>query len=527
MTRPFRSPIAALALAGCVLAATSSGCRRARLKDPIAPAPTGSATSPVVFQPPAPPPAPRAEPVLPPATMKPAEVRRALWDIAARQRSGDPARVLDDYADRAQASKTLEARFLAAAAIPDRDTAWRAFKAIADEQPRFYWAHAGMASVYVGWKLRDQGEKELALCDELLPGLAHTRTLRGRLYRAVGDHAAAVREYQAALAIDAADSDARVGLALSRRALDPASLSDPALRAELERALRDLPTHYEAAEQLALLLDEQDRPAEARTAWERVEKLAPRNRGAKLALARLRGSDDPAGAIRAYEDAAKLQPLTLAEQKALARLYRDQGRADDEVRALETLTRLDPKDPAPWRRLAELHEKKGDQPAAERAWRGVLTLVDNDAAALYGLGRAAERASRIREALGRYRDAKAAGHERAARDLTRLSTECALPSKPLTGPTLTAFYRAVSASLERVYDKRAEQQPSLKGLVRVGIHTDGQGRALEVTVRENTLRDPFLEAHLYEVLQGARWPTLRADEPHRFTLTFDLPPVRE
>lgn len=460
---------------------------------------------------------------LPAPTMSPRELRVALWDIAARVRKGETSKVLNDYADRADAARTLEARFLAGAAIPDDDAAWNAYHAIAHKQPKFYWAHAGMAAVYARWKVRDQAEKEIGLCFELGPEITYTYTLRGNLYRAVGEWNLAVRDYATALRGDPLDADARVGLALARKRLNNVQN----LRQELEKTLVDLPTQYEAAEALALLLDEEGKLAPARSAWERVETLAPKNRAAKLALARLRGDEDIDGAIVAYEQAGKLQALSKIEQESMGRMYRKVGRSDDEVKSLLLLTKLDAKDLAPWRRLAEIYEVKADQPALEGAYKSILALEPKNALALAGLARLAEKRVQLRQAIEYFREALAAGDAASEAEIQRLTELCQIPVKPLAGTNLTSFYRAVSDSLDKLYVKRLVEVPRLKGYLKVGIQTDGLGKALAIDVKENTLNDPWLEAHLYYALLEAAWPKLKATEPRKFNLTFDLPPIKE
>jgi tetratricopeptide (TPR) repeat protein len=463
------------------------------------------------------------ERILPPATMSAAAVRKALWDISARQTRGDASKTLADYAERAEANNTLEARFLAAAAIPDKERSWPAMKAIAEAQPKFYWAHAGMAAVYVDWKLRDQCERELNFAFELGPDIPYTYTLRGNLYRAIGEHPLAVRDYQTALRADPADADARVGLALSRKALGQTQ----GLREELERALADLPTQYEAAESLANLLDSLAQVRAAREAWERVEKLSPRNRGAKLALARLRGGEDVDGAIRAYEDAGKIQPLSKVEEETLARLYRQRGRTDDEARALTTITKLDPKDLGPWRRLSEIAEASADLSRMEEVYNNILAIDPKDTLSLFGLGLVTERRALVRLAIEKYREAAAAGHPTAGGDATRLITASLVPDKPLAGATLTDLYRKISESLEKAYEWRRKEAPKLKGNLKVRVQTDGEGKVLALDVTENSLNDPWLEAHLYYAMQQAAWPKLKPTEPRKFSLNFDLPPNRE
>jgi len=462
---------------------------------------------------------------LPPPTMAPRDVRAALWDIRARQVRGEGGKALDDYYDRADQVKSLEARFLAAAAIPDEDEQWNALKRIADEQPKFYWVHAGIASIYATWKVRDQAEKEVNACFEHGPDVPYTYTIRGNLYRNVGEHNLALRDYDTALRFDPADADARTGRALSRKALGQAK----DLNTELERALQDLPTQYEAALELAQLYDSGGNVRAARSAWERVEKLAPKDRGAKLALARLRGDDDLGGAIKAYEEAGKLQPLTKPELESLAKLYRQMGgRSEDETRTLETILKLDTKELGALRRLAELAETSGNIERMETRYKAILNVVEKDAAALYGLARVAESRTNFREAIGLYAAARDAGDvERSSADVGRLLAACFVPEKPLTGRDLTGMYRAVSASLEKVWEKRKADNPALEGSIKMKIENDGEGHATKVDLVDDGLKDPVLEAHLYYVLIQGAWPKLGPKDPRKFSLKFDLPPLKQ
>jgi len=456
---------------------------------------------------------------LPPPTMTPREIRAALWDIAARQRKGEGAKVLNQYADLSETKRSLEARFLAASAIPDDDESWKALDSIARDQPKFYWTHAGVANIYARWKVRDWCEKEVNNCFQLGPEFAFTYTVRGNLYRNLGEHALAIRDYATALRADPQDADARVGQALSRKAM---GAPDAEVRAELEHALRDVPTQYEAAETMAQLLDEANDPG-ALAAWERVEELAPRNRAAKLALARLRGDSDPDGAIRAYESAAKVAPLSRPELSALASLYRARGRTDDETKSLDGLVKMDPKDATPWRRLAQIHESRSDWNAAETAFKALLAANAKDGTALLGMGRVSEKRMRIRQAMDFYSEASKAGDSSGDREFKRLATTCLVPEKAATGRDIAAFNTSVSDALERLYNKRLSDMPSLRGYLAVKAQTDADGRSIAVEIRDNTLNDPWLEAHIYYALMQATWPApLRGKRG--LVLKWDLPP---
>ena len=458
---------------------------------------------------------------LPPPTMTSEQIRRALWDIAARQRAGQAAKALDDYADRFQATRTLESRFLAAAAIPNLGAQWDALHQIATDQPKFYWAHAQMAEIYAHWRVRDWGEKELSYAYACDPRNPYTYTVRGDLYRHLGDLGLAVRSYQIALGADPRDPDAEVGLALAQEATG----SDPDYEAQLGQALQDLPTEYDAALALAELYDQQNRSAQAKAAWERVAQLAPGNRAAKLALARLAGNASPNDAITAYEEAAKLKPLDKNEEGTLAKLYRQVGDTASEVKSLERLTKLDPKNVAPWRRLAEIAAQKGSLPEMETYNRSILALSPNDAQAFRGLATVAERRGKLEEALNLYRKALAGGDTAAQADLDRIRQSCLVPAKAISGYSLTSVYRKASDALVKIYNQRLTVAPALKGSVAAKVHLSREGKALTVDIVENTTNDPYIEANLAEVLHDAAWPRLKARDHDTFTLTFNLPPV--
>lgn len=453
--------------------------------------------------------------------MTPLEIRAALRDIDLRHRRGEAEQAREDYAKRARVNPTLEARFLAAAAISDDEASWEALRDIAQEQPDFYWAHAGIAAIYGRWTVRDQCERTLVLAASLRPDLAYTHTLRGLMHMNLSEYEAAVESFDRALAMDPTDADARVARALSRRALD----DDSSFQAELERALRDWPSHYLAAVDLALWIDAKGDPA-ALAAWERVAKLAPRHRHARIALARLRGHTDVAGSILALEEAAHISPLEPSELTQLVGLYRRAGRADDEIPALRRLIGLTPNEASHRLRLAELLEQQGDAEAAEPAYRAVLELDAQNGAAHLGLGRLLERSARIREALSSYRAAREAGEPRASAEEKRLAEACLLPSKPLRARSLNHLYASVSDSLDRLYQRRLRDAPMLKGTVRARLQANARGGIVDVEITGNTLNDPWLEAHLHFLLRDAAWT--RADgDPQRFTLSFDLPPVKQ
>jgi tetratricopeptide (TPR) repeat protein len=310
-----------------------------------------------------------------------------------------------------------------------------------------------------------------------------------------------------------------VGLAVCKRATGTTA----GFKEELDRALKDVPTNYEAANELALILEDGEDKAASLAAWERVAKLNPKNRTAQLSLARLRGDGDPAGAIAAYEKAGKQSPLSKVEQESLTKLYHQQGRLEDEIASLNALAKLDTKDTTPFKRIAEISEGRNDPAGAEAAYLAILKVTEKDPDALYGLGQVAEKRSQVRQAIDFYRQAKAAGSTKAAADAARLAAACLLPERPLSAGNLNGFYSVVAQSLDKIFEKRLAEAPRLKGEMKVKIETDGEGKVLTAAITENTLNDPWLEAHLFYSVADSAIPKLKSSDPKKFSLTFALP----
>jgi tetratricopeptide (TPR) repeat protein len=453
--------------------------------------------------------------------MSVADMRSALRDLDAHGRRGEAGKALGKWSDRAKESGSLDARFLAASALPELEARWDALHLLTQETASYPWAHYGKAVVYAAWKLSDRVESELALAsrDPSLRGMA--ATLRGDLSRSLGDEEGAIAHYVRALALDPKDAEARTGRAFAKRA----RRQTDDLEAELKQALADLPTHAPAAEALAELYDEAGRP-EAKAAWATVAQLVPQHRAARLALARLSGSEDPQGAITAYEEAGKLEPLTKPQLTVLARLYQGVNDPEREKRTLDQLVKLDPQDAAAWRRIAAIVEERGEWKEAEAAWSAVRGADDGAADAWLALARVAERQEKLPKAVALLTDARKRAIPGAAEELVRLRTACGVSGKPVTGSDMTALYRAVAAGLDQLREARLSTTPELKGRLKARIVLDGT-RAKQVDVVENGTKDPFLEAHLQLVLSEATWPKPKGGDGKRFTLGFDVPSVAE
>jgi tetratricopeptide (TPR) repeat protein len=171
------------------------------------------------------------------------DLRRALREIEASGRRGEAGKTLGEWNDRAKESGSLDARFLAATALPDLEARWDALHALTQETAAYPWAHYGKAVVYAAWKLPDRVESELALAsrDASLRGMAET--LRGECALAAGDADVAIAHFVRALALDPKDGEARTGRAFAKRARHQTD----DLEAELKQALADVPTHAPAA----------------------------------------------------------------------------------------------------------------------------------------------------------------------------------------------------------------------------------------------------------------------------------------
>jgi tetratricopeptide (TPR) repeat protein len=400
------------------------------------------------------------------------------------------------------------ARFLAVYARPRGEDRWAAFHALAKELPGSALGHVGMAGVYVEWRTLDQVDRAVAAALEREPDcwLAVLHRAQAQERRERRELAAA--DYRVVLAADPANPEAHLGLARIARGQGDADVA----RLEAEAALVGAPGHVGA---LSLLSDLALAAGDAEIAAARLAELAeasPRDRAARLTLAKLhRAAGRPAlardqlrAAVALKEDAEGLA--------ALAAAARDAGDAATELWAVERLSAVDPS-AAEWRRIGEIRLAAGDWAGAEDALRRCLARDPRDAAASAGLARVHLRRGEALEAVGAFR----AGGDAAREELAALERRLNLDR--VSRKDLAQLQRAVQALVDRTYRARAAEVPSLSGVLRVRVTVGASGEATRVDVLEDSIHDPDVRACAYWNLRDAAYPP---SKPGRFTFAFSF-----
>jgi tetratricopeptide (TPR) repeat protein len=448
-----------------------------------------------------------AEPA--PAVMK--ELRRVQASVLKGE--GDAIRI--EYSEKAKErpGDPMPRVYLAWLALPS-DDAWNQLKAIAAIFPDNPWVHFGMGRIYVKWKMKDQARAEV---DWLLKKDARfypALMLQGELAALQEDWAAAVAQYQKALAQED-DPEARAGLGL---ALLKAGQKDEAL-AQLKKSTQAYPEQPAALAALVPLLVEAKDPEAARAAQAAVD-LRPKDREARRVLADLElEAGDKVGAAKAYDALVKLgnpEPVVL---KRLAELYREAGEGADEDRVLAALAAADPAGAEAPLRRAELKVQAKDLAGAEAQLKEALKREPSRADAQGRLGKVLLDQGRSVEALEAYRRLRALAPSDgpAKAQVEALEAGFRLPKKPLRGG-VNSVYWVLSGSLDKLYAERRAARPALAGKLKLKVHIGADGAVTAVEVIEDSLQDQPLLGHVYFTLRDATY-TEKKVEP---VIEFDL-----
>jgi len=388
-------------------------------------------------------------------------------------------------AEAAAAPEDEARRFLALYARPRDEQGWEAFRALADRLPASPWPHLGMARVYLEWRTWDQLDAELARAEAKAPGNWIARLLRGEGEERRGRPAGARREYQAVLATDPGNAEARAGLArLAAAAGDVAGA-----RSEAREALAALPGMHGPLALLGQMALAAGELPEARRLLAQAVEASPRDRESRIALARL--------------------------LREVAELARRAGDAAGERRALERLVQVEPGPAAGWRRLAALRLAAADEPGASQALHKTLEREPGDGASRVALARLHAGRGDSTAAL---RELKAAGEAGAAE---RIALERRANVERVEGRDAQAIQRAVGRLVDRTYRERLRAVPRLSGELRLRVAVDAQGAATQVDVVEDTVHDDLVRACAYWNLRDASYPKNAAG---RFSFGYALRP---
>jgi tetratricopeptide (TPR) repeat protein len=437
-------------------------------------------------------------------------VSRAMTAIDRAQSRGED--VLAERQRRFQAAeaapKDPAARFISVYAQPRGEDRWAAFHALAKEFPDSALGHVGMAGVYVEWRTLDQVDRAVVAALEIEPDNWLAVLYRAQSFEKRERWEFAAEDYRTILGPDPQNPEAHLGLArVARRQGDAA-----AARREAEAALVAAPGHVGALTLLAELAVEAGDRETAAARFAEVVEASPRDRAARLTLAKLHRASGNAALARDQYRAAVALKEDAEVLAALAEAARASGDPTTELQAIERLSALDPS-AAEWRRVAEIRLAAEDWEGAEKALRRSLARDPRDAVANAGLGRVHLRRGEAQEAVAALR----AGGEAGRTDLAPLERRLNLDR--ISRPDLPQLQKAVQALVDRTYRARAAEVPSLSGNIRVRVTVSPAGEATLVEVLEDSIHDADVRACAYWNLRDAAYPQ---NKPGRFTFAFSF-----
>jgi len=323
----------------------------------------------------------------------------------------------------------------------DVATAETAFTRLIKLAPAEWWGYAGLGEVLLRRGQTDEAIRWIERAVELAPDAAPARHLLGTAYRG------SKRLEEAAIELKLGTSDfsypmpdpwsesAHAHMLLLQDQIDRAG--QYVRHGQADRAVQLLATalHYEPnnislLNNLAIALNEDDKPAQAVAALERVLELEPANLPAHINLSlSLRQLDRPQDALAWADKARRLSPKTaqvhLARANALLALEQDEtavaalsdaaaceprnadirlelgnilllnlGREEDALAAFRLAVELDPAHLGAWLRLADLRLERGEHQSASEA----LLLLERIAPSLPMLAELRSRLEAVRAA---------------------------------------------------------------------------------------------------------------------------------
>jgi len=436
-------------------------------------------------------------------------IEALLPSIEAAVRRGQSAESMAKYATRVD----WEGRFLWSWSNPDDQKAWEAFHPPAIQDPPLPWAYAGMARVYLRWKIWDQADATLARALALNPSVAQFWVLKGDLARLRGQAPAAETAYKQALELYATPF-AEDGLGL----LAFAGNHPDDARTHFQAALALWPEDFVALRGLAdLALAAQDLPG-ALVQLDRMLPLAPPDLALRLEAIDLRKKvGDSAGVVKDAEAAVALGAHDPALLKMLLGGYQGTGRTDDELHLLRELDMSGAIDANGYRRLGDLEAANGRETEAVEAYRKAMMLAPKDAEALQKHAHLMVRRGKYVEAIEDSRQLQALGQE-PDQELQETIRAAALTPRPISGREIGAINTALGAELNKLYRILLETKPTLAGTLKLQVTVGANGRSTLAEYKENTVGSPELAANLYWNARDAHYPPTAA----RYVFNFSL-----
>ncbi|WP_164021446.1 hypothetical protein [Pyxidicoccus trucidator] len=387
------------------------------------------------------------------------------------------------------------------------DGCWNELKAISTLYPENPWPHVGMGLIYVRWGMLAEARPVFAAALREAPGFPPALWGEAVLLQAERKPREAEARFREALAgLDAPQIRTGLGLLLAQQ---PGREAEA--RAELTRAVEAWPEQPEALKTLARLAQTGKDVRAAAVAGEKLVGLKPRDREAHRLQAGLwlaaSEKEKAAASLERYVALGGAEPASLAQW---AKLYAELGRAADEEKALARLMDADAKDAEPALRLSELAEARGDGAAAEAFLVKASERAPERSDLHVRRARLCLKQERPQDALAAYRAAaSASAPERrvpeAEAEAAALVRRFRLPATPARG-TGDQIYNRVSLGLVALYMERLKEVPELKGNLKVRVQVDEAGRATQVSVVYDSLKDALLAGHAYFAFLDAQYP---------------------
>lgn len=449
------------------------------------------------------PPLALAAPVAPPPVTEVMETLRKLETARLRGTSDVLAREWEAQS-RSKPKDPMPRIYKAWLSFP-ADTCWNELKAISILHPENPWPHLGMGLIYVRWGLQEEARQSLAAALRESPGFTPAVWGEALRLQAAGKYPEAEARFREALAqLDAPQLRAGLGLMLAQREGREAEA-----REQLARAVEAWPEQPEALEKLAQLARAANDASTAARAGEKLVSLRPNDKEAHRLQADLwlaiTEREKAAKSLERYVELGGSEAPPLA---TLARVYAELRKPAEEEQALQRLVGVELKDPEPVLRLAELVEARGEGATLEPLLVKALERAPQRGDVHVRRARWLLKQERTQDALEAYRAALAAPERRvpeAEAEAAELARRFRLPSTPARG-TEDQIYSRVSLGLVALYTERLKEQPGLKGLLKVRVRVDASGRATQVSVVQDSLKDALVAGHAYFAFLDAQYP---------------------
>jgi len=399
------------------------------------------------------------------------------------------------------------------------DTCWNALKASSALHPDNPWPYVGMGLIYVRWGMLEEARGSISTVLQRDPRFAPALWAEALRLQAKGQLAEAEARLREALASrDEPWIRADLGLLLAKQ-----KGRELEARRELARAVEAWPEQPEALQVLARLAREAKDLRVAAEVGEKLVALQPHAKEAHRLQASLwQDAGEKQKAVKSLERYVALGGADPAELSRLARLCAELGDAAAEVKALTRLAAAQ-NEPEPLLRLAELAEAKSDPAAAESYLVQAAARAPRRSDILVRRARLLLKQARHRDALEIYRAALEAPENpvaEAAAEAEVLIKRFRLPATPAKGPE-DKIYSRVSLGLVALYMERLKEKPDLKGVLKVRVQVDESGRATQVAVVHDSLKDDLISGHAYFAFKDAQYLPARAEPV--FTYVFRPP----